>query len=224
MMNSTLTCSADWTCGELAQSPRWIAGNVGALGCTNGLPRKNARPVPNSIRPMPTAMSLTRGRLQIEPCSSPSATPANAGHQHAEPRAAGQVGDAVAAHRAHHQDAFEAEVDAAALLGEAFAEAHEQKRRADADGTAEHRDRNAPPARSSASAIMPDPAGRRRGEDLAKPAIQRLGREDHHEGDPLQHQHVASGRSSRRCSKPPLAEMPPTSTATGNDRIGLWRR
>ena len=37
----------------------------------------------------------------------------DAGGEHAEPGRAGEVGDAVAAHRAHHQRAFEAEIDAA---------------------------------------------------------------------------------------------------------------
>ncbi len=50
-------------------------GRIGACGWISGLPRKNARPVPNSISAMPTAMSLTRGKLQIAACSTPSSAP-----------------------------------------------------------------------------------------------------------------------------------------------------
>ena len=58
--------------------------------------------------------------------------------QHAQPGTAAHVGHAVAGHRAHHQDAFQAEVDAPAFLGDAFAQADEQKGRAHADGAAQH--------------------------------------------------------------------------------------
>jgi hypothetical protein len=67
-------------------------------------------------------------------------------YEHTQPGAAGKVRNTVTAHRAHDQDAFQAEVDATALLGETLAEAHEQERRADADSTAQHRDRHTPPA------------------------------------------------------------------------------
>ena len=102
--------------------------------------------MPNSISAMPTAMSLTRGRLHRSACSSPEERADDARREHAEPGRAGQIGGAVAAHRAHHQGAFEAEIDAAASLGDAFAEADEQERRADAHRAAEHRKRHAPPA------------------------------------------------------------------------------
>src|SRR3989441_13053046 len=41
----------------------------------------------------------------------------------AEPRPAREVGDAVPAHRAHHERALQAEIDAATLLRQALAEA-----------------------------------------------------------------------------------------------------
>ena len=41
------------------------APRLGALGWMKGLPRKKARPVPNSISAMPVAMSLTRGSWQM---------------------------------------------------------------------------------------------------------------------------------------------------------------
>ncbi len=43
----------------------------------NGLPKKKASPVPNSIRAMPMATSLTRGNLQRNPCSKPNSPPAS---------------------------------------------------------------------------------------------------------------------------------------------------
>src|SRR6266853_501369 len=45
---------------------------------------------------------------------------------------------------AHHQGAFEAEVDAPRALGDALAEADEQKWRGDANRAAEHGERNRP--------------------------------------------------------------------------------
>ena len=47
---------------------------------------------------------------------------AASGGEHADPRIAGDKRHRVAAHRAHDEDALEAEVDAPALLGDAFAE------------------------------------------------------------------------------------------------------
>src|SRR5271166_946780 len=67
-----------------------------------------------------------------------------AGGEHTEPRRAGEIRDAVAAHRAHDQRALETEIDAAAALGDALAEADEKERRRDADGAAEHRERYGP--------------------------------------------------------------------------------
>ena len=100
--------------------------------------------MPNSISAMPTAMSLTRGRLQIDGVQRAQRGADDAGGKNAEPGRAGEIGGAVAAHRAHHQRAFEAEIDAARAFGDAFAEADEQERRADAHGAAEHRERHAP--------------------------------------------------------------------------------
>ncbi len=63
--NSAFTLSAACTCALSLHQPRPIDGKLGAAGWMNGLPRKNARPTPNNIKAMPTAMSLTRGRLQM---------------------------------------------------------------------------------------------------------------------------------------------------------------
>ena len=138
--------SAARTCGTSDQKPSGIAGSIGAEGWMNGLPKKKARPMPNSIRAMPMAMSLTRGNLQIQPWSSAEQGAGDAGREHAQPGRAGQVGDGVADHGAEDEGAFEAEIDAAALLGQALAEADEQERRADADGAGEDGQRHAPQA------------------------------------------------------------------------------
>ena len=58
------------------QPPSEIAGRSGATGWMYGLPKKKARPMPKSISAMPTAMSLTRGNLQIQPWKAPNAAPA----------------------------------------------------------------------------------------------------------------------------------------------------
>src|SRR3989449_9068905 len=63
----------------------------------------------------------------------------------AQPGPSGQIGDAVAAHRPHHEGALQTEIDATALLRQALAEADEQEWRAGTDGAAQHRQRNAPP-------------------------------------------------------------------------------
>ena len=57
------------------QKPNGMAGRAGAEGWMKGLPKKNARPVPNSISAMPMAMSLTRGNLQIQPWKRPKQMP-----------------------------------------------------------------------------------------------------------------------------------------------------
>ncbi len=98
--------------------------------------------MPNSIMAMPTATSLTFGRLQIEPCIAPSSGAGDAGGEHAGPGRAGVIGDRVGAHRAHHERALEAEIDAARFLREAFAERDEHEGRGDADRAAEHGDQD----------------------------------------------------------------------------------
>ena len=83
---------------------------------------------------MPIATSLTRGNLQIQPCSAPNRVPPMPGREHAQPGRAGEIGRRVAEHGAQDQGALEAQIDPAALLGQALAEADEQEGRADADG------------------------------------------------------------------------------------------
>ncbi len=161
--NSTLMRSAARTCGMSLHQPKSIAGSRGAVGSISGLPRKNASPVPNSISAMPTAMSLTRGSEQMPACSAPSSGAGDAGGEHAEPRRAGEIGDAVGAHRAHHQRAFEAEIDAAGALGDAFAEADEQERRGDADRAAEHGERHGPQSDRTVRHLRISPSGSRCG-------------------------------------------------------------
>ena len=77
--------------------------------------------MPSSIMAMPIATSLTRGNLQIQPCSAPNTVPAEAGRQHAQPGRAGEIGAAVADHGAEDERALEAQIDAPALLGQALA-------------------------------------------------------------------------------------------------------
>ena len=60
--------------------------------------------------------------------------------EHAEPRAAGEVGRRVGDHRAEHEIALEPEIDAAGFLGERLAQRDEHEGRRDADGAAEHGD------------------------------------------------------------------------------------
>jgi hypothetical protein len=75
MMKSTLTLSAARTCGKSDQKPSGIAGRSGAEGWMKDFPKKKASPEPNSISAMPIAMSLTRGKEQIQPWNSPKQTP-----------------------------------------------------------------------------------------------------------------------------------------------------
>ena len=156
---------------------------------------------------MPVAMSLTRGSEHSRPCSSASSAPC-AGGEHAEPGRAAQVGAAEAGHRREHQHAFEAEVDAARLLGQALAEADEQERRADAQRAADDRQRGTASecvaghaALAFAAAIGGAGSPARRGalahSRNGRPvdAAQRLARQDQHEGDALQHQHRRVGQA-----------------------------
>ena len=85
------------------------------------------------------------------------------GRKHPEPGRAREIGDAIGAHRAHHQRAFEAEIDAAGAFGDAFAQADEQKRRRDADGAAEYGERNGPESDRSIRHVRIFPSGSRCG-------------------------------------------------------------
>src|SRR5262249_9252964 len=80
-----------------------------------------------------------RGVEQPEPGADPT------GDEHAEPRRAGEIGDGVSAHGAHHERAFEPEIDATTLLGERLTEAHVEVWRRDADRASDDRDQRAPP-------------------------------------------------------------------------------
>ena len=115
--------SAACTCGVLDQPPSGIAGRSGADGWMKGLPKKKARPEPNSIMAMPMAMSLTFGNLQIQPWNRPKQRARRRRRQHAEPRRAGHDGDRIGRHGAEDERAFEAEIDAAGALGDRLAEA-----------------------------------------------------------------------------------------------------
>ena len=64
-ISSELICSAVAICWLPVQAPSENEPSRGADGWMYGLPKKNATPVPNSIIAMPTAMSFTRGSLQI---------------------------------------------------------------------------------------------------------------------------------------------------------------
>src|SRR4029077_1821470 len=52
--------------------PKSSTGNCGAIGATNCLPKKNARPLPKMIIAIPAATSLTRGSSVMPACSNPS--------------------------------------------------------------------------------------------------------------------------------------------------------
>src|SRR4030095_11044237 len=121
-----------------------------------------------------------------------------------------------AGHGAHDEDALESQIDAAAALGDALAEAHEQKGRAHADGAAQDRQRHAPPAERRHGQAR---AGRK---IFSRPYSASLARISM-KATPCRTSTVASGKSRRRCSMPPLAAMPPTSTATGTIAMGFWR-
>src|ERR1700730_5250606 len=121
-----------------------------------GLPRNMARPVPKRKRAIPTAMSLTRGRLHTAACRSPSPLPAmpaattpshgDAGPYHAEPWRSGQIRDSEPAHRPHDQGPFEPEIHATALFRKRLAETDEEIGGRDAGRAADDGDEHTPPA------------------------------------------------------------------------------
>src|SRR3981189_1842658 len=111
-------------------------------------------------------------------------------------------------------------MDAAGALGEALADRHEDEGRADADRAGQHGERDAPQAQAAVG-HQPASLGFQRGDhglpyrgSLARVAKNRM---------PGSTTTAASGRSSRRCSRPPDALMPPSRIATGTIAIGLWR-
>src|ERR1700691_5271719 len=110
-----------------------------------------------------------------------------AGGENSEPWRAGEIGNAVGAHRAHHQRSLEPEIDAAASLGDAFPQAHEQEWRGDADGAAEHRERYGPEPDRSVSrhiaclsispATLPATSLSRLALEEANPSVDRVARQ-----------------------------------------------
>ena len=112
----------------------------------NGLPKKKARPEPNSISAMPMAMSLTFGNLQIQPWNRPKQAPVAEAASTPSQGESVMHRDRIGGHRAEHQYAFEAEIDAAGALGDRFAQRDEDEGRRDADGAAEDGQRHAPQA------------------------------------------------------------------------------
>jgi len=103
---------------------------------------------------MPVAMSLTRGSEHSSPCSSASSAP-QAPPAAPQPGRAGEVGAAEAGHGAEHQHAFEPEVDAPALLGEAFAQADEEEGGAHAHGPADDGEQQVDPGLAAHARVLP---------------------------------------------------------------------
>src|SRR5439155_26741841 len=119
---------------------------------------------------------------------------------------AARVRHGVPAHRAHYQNPLEAEVDAAAPLGDAFAEAHEQKRRADPDRPAQYADRHAPPAELDHGQAARARNGLTRPERASLPSTSM-------NAMPSKTSTVASASPSRRRSNRHRSAQPPTRTA-----------
>src|SRR5471032_671105 len=135
------------------------------------------------------------------------------GDKYAQPRRAAHESGAIAAHRAHHHGAFEAEIDAAGAFREAFADAHEDERRADANRARQHRERHAPQAKTGIAHQAASFGFQRRPYivSLARMATKMM---------PCSTTTAASGRSSRRCKRPPEAPMPPSRIDTGTIAAG----
>lgn len=72
--------------------------------------------------------------------------PRGRGGKHTDPGGTGEVGDAVAGHRAEHQRAFQPEVDTAGAFRQRFSETDEQEGRGDADRAADDGEGDAPEA------------------------------------------------------------------------------
>ena len=160
------------------------------------------------------------------------------GDEHADPRRAAQVRAAEAGHRRQHQHAFEAEVDAARLLGQAFAQAHEQERHADAQRAADDRGekgqqdvascggalgRRLDVSCASGIARLRRAAGTSPAAFQSTPRSASLARIST-KAMPCSTCTEASGRPSRRCSRLPAAPKPPNRIATGMIANGFMAR
>mgnify|MGYP003694492193 CR=1 FL=1 len=144
--NIGLISKAERIAGLSLQLPSGSPGSIAARGSMNGLPRKNARPMPKMNSAMPTAMSLTRGRLQMAACSNPSALPATPAASMPSQGEPVEITRRKRAHGAEHQGALQTEVHPAAFLGQGLAETHEQIGRGNADRTGDNGEQHAPPA------------------------------------------------------------------------------
>ena len=173
---------------------------------------------------MPTAMSLTRGRLQIAACNSAQHGAGDTRGEHAEPWRAGQATTRRTAHRAHQQRAFEPEVHATALFRQHFAQAHEQIRRRHAKGAADDARAQTPHQPRPLASVMSRPpqrtaAGRRR-----------FACQHAEEDQPLQHQRrrvrharsvAAAIRRSPKCRRREARpESPPADSGARGMRRG----
>ncbi len=73
----------------------------------------------------------------------------------AQPRRAAEACDGISGHGASHQNALQPQVDPAALFGQAFAQADEQKRCADADGSGQQSEQKGSQVDISHVAVLP---------------------------------------------------------------------
>src|SRR3569623_3212979 len=139
-----------------------------------------------------------------------------------------QIGDAIAAHGAHHQRPHEAQVHTPALLGQALAQTDEQERRADPDGAAQYGQAHARRGGHAATAggRLPEGAEAAGTAFLRRAPVRAFNVSDSRMAMnrmPCRTFTVASGRSNPRCSRPPLALMPPMSRDTGITARWFWR-
>src|SRR5262249_918149 len=175
-----------------------------------GLAQEKGEPRPEQEQRDPNGDVVDPRQIADRGVEQPEAGADPAGAEHPEPRRTRHAPHPLAAHRSHHQRAFEPEVHAATLLGERLAEAHVEVRRRDADRAAGDRDEDSPPSELRGHA--------RRNRPYSVLAARRAMK-----SKPSRTSVAASGRPKRRCKSPPLAVIPPSKTATATTARGFWR-
>src|SRR5262249_179538 len=139
-----------------------------------------------------------------------------AGREHAEPRRPREVGAGEGAHGAEYQRAFKSQIDASALFRERLSEAHQQVGGGDADRSGNDRQNNPPPPPTDRAIHASLRARKERPTRALVASTLRKIR-------PCRTVVAACGMSKRRCNRPPLAEMPPSSRATMITARAFWR-
>ena len=139
-----MTLSAASTCGMEDQPPSAMRRQVGRDRLDVGLAEEEGEAHAEEHQRDADGDVVDARELADPAVEGAERRAGDPGREHARPGRRRLVGDGVGGHGAEDERAFQAEIDAPALLGDALAEADEEEGRRHADGAAEDGERHAP--------------------------------------------------------------------------------